>query len=208
MTVKAYIRVSTSSQDVANQRHGVSEYAKMKGFELDYVEDTASGKKDWRDRELGALLETMQAGDVLLVAEVSRLARSTQQVLEILSFAASREISVHIVKNGMVMDNSMQAKITATILGLAGEIERDFISERTKEALAYRKSQGKPIGRMKGRKNKKHKIGKVEANKIERLLAKGVKKTEIAKQLNISRNTLYIHLRAKEKDNKHHAQVV
>lgn len=194
MKITAYIRVSTDAQDVANQRHGIEEYAKGRGFAPDYTEDTASGRKSWKERALGELLETMQKGDVLLVAEVSRLARSTLQVLEILQFAAERGIAVHIVKNGMVMDGSLASRITATVLGLAAEIEREFISARTKEALAYRKAQGQKLGRPFGRKNNRHKIGKTEAREIKKRLKAGESKTAIAKALGIARNTLYLHI--------------
>ena len=141
----AYIRVSTDAQDLNNQRHGVIEYAKKHGLEpLHFFEDTASGKKNWRDRDLGRLLSEAKTGDVLLVAEISRLARSTLQVLEVLQEAAQRGIAVHVAKNNMVMDGSLNSRITAVVLGLAAEIEREFISARTTEALARRKAE---IGR-------------------------------------------------------------
>jgi DNA invertase Pin-like site-specific DNA recombinase len=132
MAIYIYLRVSTDAQDVENQRHGILEYCASHGIEPDAVyEDTVSGRTDWRNRKIGQLLSAGDKGDVVLVSEVSRLARSTLQVLEILKVAAERQISLVIVKNGLRFDNSMQAKITATILGLAAEIERDFISMRT-----------------------------------------------------------------------------
>ena len=151
MPTYAYIRVSTDAQDLNNQRHGVIEYAKKHGLEpMVFFEDTASGKKSWRERDLGRLLDQATAGDVLLVAEVSRLARSTLQVLEILQEAAKREVAVHVAKSNMVMDGSLNSRITAVVLGLAAEIEREFISARTTEALAKRKAEGKTLGRPKG----------------------------------------------------------
>ena len=121
---------------------------------IEFVEDTTSGRRSWRDREIGRLLETADAGDVLVAAEVSRLARSTLQVLELLQAAAERGVTVHIAKNRMVLDQSLPATITATILGLAAQIEREFISARTKEALERRKAAGLPVGRPKGRATK------------------------------------------------------
>ena len=91
---------------------------------------------------------------MLVAAEVSRLARSTLQVLELLQAAAERGVTVHIAKNRMVLDQSLPATITATILGLAAQIEREFISARTKEALERRKTAGLPLGRPKGRATK------------------------------------------------------
>ena len=105
--------------------------------------DSFSDPRPTDQREIGRLLETADAGDVLVAAEVSRLARSTLQVLELLQAAAERGVTVHIAKNRMVLDQSLPATITATILGLAAPIEREFISARTKEALARRKGQSK-----------------------------------------------------------------
>ena len=144
----AYLRVSTHAQAVENQKLSVLDYCNSQGVApIESVEDTTSGRRSWRDREIGRLLETADAGDVLVAAEVSRLARSTLQVLELLQAAAERGVTVHIAKNRMVLDQSLPATITATILGLAAQIEREFISARTKEALERRKTAGLPLGR-------------------------------------------------------------
>ena len=120
-----YLRVSTHTQDVENQKLSVLDYCNSQGIApIEFVEDTTSGQRSWRDREIGRLLETADAGDVLVAAEVSRLARSTLQVLELLQAAAERGVTVHIAKNRMVLDQSLPATITATILGLAAQIER------------------------------------------------------------------------------------
>lgn len=191
MATFAYIRVSTDKQDLDNQRHGVIEYAKKHALEpLTFFEDTASGKKSWRERDLGKLLEQAKAGDIMLVAEISRLARSTLQVLEILQEAAGKEIGVHVAKSNMIMDGSLNSRITAVVLGLAAEIEREFISARTTEALAKRKAAGLPLGRRKGSVNIEKKLDK-RKEEIKSLLAKGVQKTAIARIAECSTATLY-----------------
>ena len=102
----AYLRVSTHTQDVENQKLSVLDYCNSQGIApIEFVEDTTSGRRSWRDREIGRLLETADAGDVLVAAEVSRLARSTLQVLELLQVAAERGVTVHIAKNRMVLDD-------------------------------------------------------------------------------------------------------
>lgn len=153
------------------------------------VEEKVTGTKSWKEREIGRILQRGQRGDVIVVAEVSRLARSTLGVLELLQMAAEKEISVHIAKSRLVMDGSMQATITATILGLAAQIEREFISVRTKEALNRRKAEGLPLGRPKGP-AKTVKLDKYR-EEIKSYLKKGVSKRSIAKILDCSPSTLY-----------------
>jgi hypothetical protein len=133
MTTYAYLRISTDEQDVDNQRYGLFLYANTHGLgPLQFVEDTASGRLAWRDRAVGRLLtETVRAGDAVLFAEISRMARSTLQVLEMLEHCMRQGVSVHIAKQQLVLDGSIQSRITATVLGLAAEIEREMISLRT-----------------------------------------------------------------------------
>ena len=190
MTNFAYLRVSTDRQDAKNQKLGVLDYCNSRGLNsLEFVEDTVSGKTPWRERAIGAVLEKAVAGDVIVAAEVSRLGRSTLQVLEILEMAAQKCVVVHIAKNHMVMDGSMQATITATILGLAAQIEREFISARTKEALAKRKIDGVILGRPKGQAA----TLKLDAfhSEIAGYLKKGINKRAIAKLIECSPATLY-----------------
>ena len=116
-----YLRVSTHTQDVENQKLSVLDYCNSQGIApIEFVEDTTSGQRSWRDREIGRLLETADAGDVLVAAEVSRLARSTLQVLELLQAAAERGVTVHIAKNRMVLDylnKGVSKRSVAKILG-------------------------------------------------------------------------------------------
>ena len=191
MAYYAYLRVSTDQQDVDNQRHGILEYANQRGITgLQFVEDNASGKIKWRDRKSGdLLLKTMQPGDTVLFAEVSRMARSTLQILEMLEHCAAQNFVVHIAKQNMVFDDSLNSKITATVLGLAAEIEREFISMRTKEALAKRKAAGMVLGRPKG-KAKKLKLDKKSAE-IRKYLELGISKSAICKLVDCAPSTLY-----------------
>jgi DNA invertase Pin-like site-specific DNA recombinase len=194
--VFAYLRVSTDAQDVANQRHGVVRYcADKKLLAPVFVEDTASGRTDWRARPLGHLVERSTPGDVIVVSEVSRLARSTLQVLEIGKECITRGVHLHVAKNGIVFDDTLQSKIMATVLGLVAEIERDFISSRTKEALAKRKADGVQLGRPHGP-ARKLRLDE-HAAKIDDYLKKGIDKRAIAKLLGVSPNTVYAWLKAR-----------
>ena len=190
MTTFAYLRVSTSEQDTANQKLSVLDYCNRHGFtSVEYIEDTSSGRKPWRKRPIGDILDRAKEGDHVVTAEISRLGRSTLQVLEILALATQKKISIHIAKNNMLIDSSIESTITATILGLAAQIERELISARTKEALAQKKLEGKKLGRPRG----KAKALKLDAHKelIQDYLAKGVSKTAIAKIVECSPATLY-----------------
>jgi DNA invertase Pin-like site-specific DNA recombinase len=193
----AYLRVSTSKQDTGNQKLGVLNYCNLHGLvPVQCVEDTSSGKRPWRERPIGSLLEKANRGDHFIVAEVSRLGRSTLQVLEILAYAAKKEVSVHIAKGNMIMDGSMQSTITATILGLAAQTEREFISARTKEALAKCKAKGIKLGRPKGPAT----VLKLDGyrDQIIEYLNKGVSKRSIAKIIECSPATLYHWIRRRK----------
>jgi DNA invertase Pin-like site-specific DNA recombinase len=122
------------------------------------------------------------------------------QVLEIGRECIERGEHLHVAKNGIVFDDSMQSKIVAAVVGLVTEIERDFISSRTKEALAKRKAEvmklGRPVGASKNLKLDKH------AEKIDSYLAKGINKVAIAKLLDVSPNTLYEWLKIRRPTQK------
>lgn len=189
----AYLRVSTDNQDIKNQKFGLLDYCHNKKIApLEFIEDTASGTTSWRERTIGSLLERGHEGDVIVVAEVSRLGRSILQVLEILEVAAKKGISVHIAKNQMIMNGSMQSTITATVLGLVAQIEREFISSRTKEALQKRKMDGMTLGRPRV----KAKTLKLDARReeITGYLKKGIGKRDITRLVECSPSTLYLWL--------------
>lgn len=192
MAVYAYLRVSTDRQDVEHQRYGLLEYANRHGLgTLHFIDDIVSGRLAWRDRAVGRLLtETAQAGDVVVFAEISRMARSTLQVLEMLEHCMARRVTVHIAKQQMVLNGSMQSRIAATVLGLAAEIEREFLSLRTTEALAKRRAAGQPLGRPKGSQAPRVKLD-AKADEIQRYLTLGLSKRAIAKLVYCSPTTLY-----------------
>lgn len=200
----AYLRVSTDAQDVANQRHGILEYCNKNSLTaLTFIEDTVSGKTIWKDRKVGALVNSdMLKGDTLIVAEISRLARSTVQVLDILETCATKGINVHIAKQNLVFTEkgNMTSTIMATILGMVAQIEREFISMRTIEALAARKAAGMKLGRPVGRMSTV-KLDK-QADEIRDYLRKGVSKRAIAKIVDCSPGTLYDWIKRRDIDLK------
>jgi DNA invertase Pin-like site-specific DNA recombinase len=193
----AYLRVSTDQQDIQAQKFGILDYCNKNNLSpIKFVEDTASGKIAWQDRIIGRIMEKATNGDLIVVSEISRLGRSALQVLEILELAAKKEVSVHIAKNHIVVNGSIESTITATILGLAAQIEREFISTRTKEALAKRKADGFTLGRPKGQSQ----LLKLDsfAEEIKGYLKKGINKRAISKLIECSPSTLYLWLKRRK----------
>jgi len=122
-----------------------------------------------------------------LVSELSRLGRSMLECMEILSIALEKKINIYAVKGNWQLDQSIQSKIIAMAFSMAAEIERDLISQRTKEALAARKRQGVKLGRPKGTGKSKLDDYKPE---IEALLKNGATQKFIAQRYDATEATV------------------
>jgi DNA invertase Pin-like site-specific DNA recombinase len=148
----SYLRVSTEKQDVEKNKADVLKYANDHDLgKVEFITETASGKKSWHEREISSIINDLGQGDRIIVPELTRLGRSTLEVLEILKTAKDKGIAVYSVKEGLELNgDGMQAKIMATMLALFADLERDFISLRTKEGLKARKAAGVQLGRPKG----------------------------------------------------------
>ena len=190
--IYGYIRVSTDSQDCENQKIGIEAKAAALGIRIDkYIKDAGiSGTNDPEQRALGGCLKKLKSGDILICSELSRLGRKLFMIMRILEHCMKCDAKVYTVKDGYELGDNIQSKVMAFAFGLSAEIERDLISQRTKEALLKLKKQGKKLGREVGSKNKKRKLDdKIEI--INDLLIKKVPKTKIARQLKVSLPTLY-----------------
>jgi len=193
--VYAYIRVSTDKQTVENQRFEVQKFATEKGIVIDrWVSETASGTKAASDRKLGGLLKRMNKGDTLIITEISRLGRNLMQIMSILNLCMSKETKVLTVKERYELGNNINSQILAFAFGLSAQIERDLISQRTKEALAMRKAAGKRLGREVGSKNSHYKLTGKEVL-IRTMLEYGYSKSAICRKLKCNPKTLNDHLR-------------
>ncbi len=104
----------------------------------------------WKERQIFTVLNQLGKGDVLLISEFSRLGRSMLEIMEIILFAIEKEIKMYTVKGNWQLDDTIQSKIMAMVFAMAAEIERDLISQRTKEALRVKKANGMILGRPKG----------------------------------------------------------
>lgn len=189
----AYLRVSTEEQDTAKNKADILEFANDKDFgKVVFVEEKVSGRKPWRERKLKGIIEGADEGDRLLVPELTRLGRSTLEVLEILKEAQETGVHVYSVKERLQMDGSMQSKVMGTFLALFAEVERDFISQRTKEGLRARRAAGVKLGRPKGPGKSRLDNHREE---IEALLANGSTKAHIARRYGCTVQNLYNWLR-------------
>ena len=193
MKTVGYLRVSTDLQDVDNQRLEVLRLANDRGLgSVEFVEEIVSGRKSWRDRELAGVLGDLGKGDVVIVAELSRLGRSMLEIMEIPSIATRAGVVVYAVKGEWVLDGSLQSKVVALAFAMAAEIERDLISSRTRAALATKRAQGVRLGRPPG--PGKSKLDE-HRDKIIELLALGIKRKSLAKQLHTTEGNLRNWLR-------------
>jgi len=147
----AYLRVSTNDQDTEKFKLDILKLAhERKLGRVNFVEEKTSGKIHWKKRKIHEIINELEKGDHIIVPELSRLGRSMLEIMEILSIATQKEINVYIVKGDRKLDDSIESKVLSMAFSLAAEIERDFISSRTKEALKARKAQGVKLGRPHG----------------------------------------------------------
>jgi DNA invertase Pin-like site-specific DNA recombinase len=184
-----YLRVSTGLQDLDKNKADILRLANQEDLgRVQFVEEKVSGKVSWRKRRIADWVETLQAKDNLIVSELSRLGRSMLECMEILSIALQKGIRVYAVKGNWHLDQSMQSKIIAMAFSMAAEIERELISQRTTEALRFRKAQGLPLGRPRGPGKSKLDPYRPE---IEGLLANGSTQRFIARRYKTTEANLH-----------------
>ena len=190
-----YIRVSSDKQTVENQRFEIGNFAKNNNLKIDgWIEETISGTKNYDKRELGKLLKKVKKDDLIICAELSRLGRNLFMIMEILSHCMKKECRIWTIKDNYRLGDDIQSKVLAFAFGLSAEIERNLISQRTKEALARKRAEGVVLGRPKGRKSDKVKLSGQE-EVIKTLLERKVPKTEIARIFGVNRMTVYNFIR-------------
>ena len=188
--VYGYIRVSTDRQTVENQRFEINKFCKKETLKVDYwIEETISGTKDVDKRKLGELLEKLKKDDILICSELSRLGRNLLMIMSILNECMKNDIQVWTIKDNYRLGSDISSKVLAFAFSLSAEIERNLISQRTKEALARKKAEGIHIGRPKGVLSKTVKLtGKKEI--IKNYLEKGISQVQLSKKLGVARGTL------------------
>ena len=188
--IYGYIRVSSDKQTVENQRFEISNFCEKNSLTIDvWVEETISGMTRVENRKLGKLLKKMKKGDVLICSELSRLGSNLLMIMGVLNECMNRDIQVWTIKDNYRLGSDINSKVLAFAFGLSAEIERNLISQRTKEALARKKAEGVVLGRPKGSKSAKTKLTGQE-KKIKELLEKKVSYSAIGRILGVHRLTV------------------
>ena len=187
------MRVSSDEQDVNSQKQGVVKFAESRNWTIDeYISDEGvSGGKDPDKRNLGPLLKKLQKDDIVIAAEISRLGRDLYMVMDILHFCMKTGCKIYTVKDNFALEDNVQSKVLAFAFGLAAEIERQMIRQRTREGLRLRMKLGVMLGRPVGVKSTESTAFSPEQKeKIIEQYNWGVPERRLAANFNIDRNTL------------------
>jgi DNA invertase Pin-like site-specific DNA recombinase len=191
----AYLRVSTSDQDTEKNEADILKFSNVRNMgQVQFVTETVSGRKPWRERKIAKVIEDLKEGDRLIVPELSRLGRSTLEVLEMGRLILEKGIKFYSLKENLTLNSDMKSKVFLTIFGLLAELERDFVSERTKEGLRVARAKGKLIGRPRGPGRSKLDPHRPE---IEALLRQGSTKAYIAERYGTSPANLIHYLKTR-----------
>lgn len=191
--IYGYTRVSTELQNTENQKHEIQTFAKANKITINkWVNEVISSRKSLKERRLGKLLKHLKKGDILIASELSRLGRNLLEVMGILQSCLEKDCQIWTLKENYKLGADIQSKVLAFAFSLAAEIERQLISQHTKESLKRIKDEGKHLGRPHGFNYKKLDSKK---DKIKELLNKQVSKAEIARLLNCSWLTLHRYVR-------------
>jgi DNA invertase Pin-like site-specific DNA recombinase len=184
--IVAYLRSSSDKQDLGHQKLEILEFARRRELYIDdYIENSISSRKTTKERRIDELLQTLAENDTLIVTELSRLGRSTAEVIALVNTLIERNIRIIMIKQNLdIHSHDINSKIIITMFSLFSELERDLISLRTKKALAAKKAQGKVLGKPKGT-LQKSKFDK-DVEKIKELLGYGLSVRKIAKVLGCS----------------------
>jgi DNA invertase Pin-like site-specific DNA recombinase len=193
--IYGYIRVSTDRQTVDNQRFEIERFCLKNNVKIEqWIEETISGTKLPEKRLLGSLLTEAKKDDLIICSELSRLGRSLFMIMSILNHLMLNGVRVWTIKDNYRLGDNIQSKVLAFAFALSAEIERDLISQRTKEALARKRSEGIVLGRPRGRKSSHVKLSGHEVE-INALLDNNTSKSAIGRIFNVNRMTVSTFLK-------------
>ena len=186
-----YMRVSTLEQDLEKQEYLLLDYANKKKIHIDeFIKVEMSSRKSLKERRIEELLSKVEAGDTLIVAELSRLGRELLEIFTLVSKLQKKRVVIIFIRQPELSTEGPQAKLLLSIYAYFAETERELISIRTKEALAAKRARGESLGRPKGAKNKRNKLDCFRET-IKEYVKKGVNTANIKKIImaDVSYNT-------------------
>ena len=200
--IYAYYRVSTELQTYESQKVGIIDFVNRMNWKIDkeYIDEGVSGTILAKKRKLGTLLRILHKGDILITSELSRLGRSTSDVINTCQLLVKKGVNCYLVKQGMSIDNTPMGKMMIAILSAFAEMERDLISQRTIEGLKRCKANGVHLGRPIGSKNKKTKMSNQYEN-VLKMLQSGMLRNQIAKELHVSFFTVNNYIKSNDLQN-------
>jgi DNA invertase Pin-like site-specific DNA recombinase len=197
--IYGYIRVSTDKQTVNNQRFEIERFCERNNLGIDeWIEETISGCKTPDKRLLGSLLDAVKSGDLIICSELSRLGRNLFMIMSILNQLMMNEVRIWTIKDNYRLGDNIQSKVLAFAFSLSAEIERELLSQRTKEALSRKRSEGKVLGRPFGSKANYVKLTGREHD-IKMLLERQFSKSAISRIYGVDRNTVAAFLKERMK---------
>lgn len=199
MAIIAYLRVSSSKQDANSQKLAVLDFAHRECITIDeFMQVEISTRRSAQKKELDSIISKLQKGDTLLVSELSRIGRNIANIIMTIDTLIKQGIQFTAIKENIRITGTqdMQSKMLVTMFGLLAELERDLISQRTKEGLNNARAKGKKLGRPKGTKGKSKLDGR--EGEITDYLDKGVTRANLARILGVARPTLNSFIASRE----------
>jgi len=195
--IYGYLRVSVDSSEPDNQRQYLNEYAQRNGFIIDeFIEDIVSGKVDVDKRKLQSVFDRCYENDTIIVSEVSRIGRNTMDVMRFIADCAKNKINVQVAMQNLKLGDTkdpmqkMMQDLFMYVFAMMAEMERNFLSNRTKMAAARDKAQGKPWGNKKGKKPINTKSN-MAYPMVREMYYNAISIDKIIEECNISKVTVY-----------------
>ena len=184
MRVIGYIRVSTDKQDLEKQRHLLLAHAQQQKWVIDeFIKVEISSRKNTKERRIDELQAKLAAGDILLVAELSRLGRNMLETLNLIKALSDQGVKIVFVRQPELSTTGPHTKLLLAIYSYFAESEREYISLRTKQGLAAARAQGKRLGRPKGSRSRNRVLAPYQ-DEIRHFLRLGLPLTAIMKLIN------------------------
>lgn len=189
--IYGYLRVSTEKQDLEGNKNEIICLCTKLGYnpvDIIWILESVTGTKHWKDRKLNLIVDEIKRNDIIIMSEISRISRKFMSIIEFFSVIKEKGAYLHFTKSDFKIDDSIQSQALIFAFSISSQLERELISERTKTALKRKKIEGVKLGRPKGK--GKCKLDKYR-NEIMLSLDKGVPKSVIAKNYNVSNSTIH-----------------